>query len=713
MSKNALQADEAVIRNHLKHITRRWSELDIKCVLEVRILTSEDRAEVKNVARYAPDETGIDLASDHIAAMNVHKLNAYVVVNPIRADAQIKAGQAAKDEHIAGSFFHWADADDSQAAENIRSFVGPRPTFYVLTGTQPSPRPHVYWELEEPTLNMTAWNATQKAIAETLKTDSSVVNPSRIMRVAGTVNWPKPQKVAKGYTQEITALHVHTEDDRPLVASERMARAFIPKETPANDFHIATGDHDRKSADAYADILRRARTDGEKHTGVRDLSASLAGAGVPRAMAEAMIREACPVWDEGVEGLINSAYQKFYNPDIPSFEPPASSDKIETWPTLLTEFNEMALPRREWVYGNSYIRKYVSVVAAAGGIGKTSLGNVEGLCICTGKPLLGETVKEQAKVWIINLEDPRSEMLMRTLAAMKHYGLTEKDVKGQLFLDGEDDIQITLAAESRDGVIKNDALLEYMRAKIIAEGIGVVIVDPFVSTHMVNENSNAAIQSVVSMFRELARDTGAAVMLVHHTRKGNGEDANIDSVRGAGSLIGAARSARVINKVTKEDAEKLGVSHKEATGIFRVDDGKANLSPPADEALYRRMIGVQIENGEWVGVATPFELPDEWAGMSEEVINDMLRQINKGPARDNEDEEYFSLRPQDKARWVGKVITDYPFKRAEDLKNDGQAKAIIRQWFKSGLLEEIEYFSAAQRKDRKGVAATGRVGGQT
>ena len=208
MTASALQADQSVILDHLRHITRRWSEIDIPCQLEIRILSADDRAEVKNVTRYAPDDMGLEMASEHIAGMNKHKLNAYVVVNPVRADADIKSGKAATDEHIAGSFFHWADADDAQAADNIRQFVGPRPTFIVLTGTQPCARPHVYWELEDPTMNMTAWNATQKAIAATLKTDASVVNASRIMRVAGTINWPKPKKIEKGYIQEITSLHI-------------------------------------------------------------------------------------------------------------------------------------------------------------------------------------------------------------------------------------------------------------------------------------------------------------------------------------------------------------------------------------------------------------------------------------------------------------------------------------------------------------------------
>ena len=313
MAAPNLTPDPSIIADHLHHIVRRWGEIDAESVFEVRLLTSDDSAVVKDVSRYRPDADGVEQASAHIAAMNAHSLNAYIVVNPINAHAKIKTGKAATDADILGSFFHWADADDAQAADNIKLFVGPRPTFYVLTGTKPCARPHVYWEIEEPTLNMVAWTVTQKAIAATLKTDPAVVNASRIMRVAGTVNWPKPKKQAKGYAQEVTSLHIHTEDDRPLVTSERMARAFVgqPPTATAGELKIATGETDRKSADSYADILRRCRTDGEKHTGVRDLTASLAGSGVPFAMAEAMVRDACPVYDEGVERLLVTAYAKF------------------------------------------------------------------------------------------------------------------------------------------------------------------------------------------------------------------------------------------------------------------------------------------------------------------------------------------------------------------------------------------------------------------
>jgi len=395
----------------------------------------------------------------------------------------------------------------------------------------------------------------------------------------------------------------------------------------------------------------------------------------------------------------------------PAADAAAQPKPAASFPTLYEDFDEASIEPRRWIYGNHYLRSFVSVLASAGGIGKTSLQIVEALAVCTGRPLLGEEVKEQCNVWIVNLEDPMDEMKRRVLAAMRHYGVTADEVRGRLFIDAGREFSLTFAAQTREGVIPNDALVAHLKTEIPARDIGCVFIDPFVGAHQINENDNMAVNSVVAQIREVADETRCAIGLVHHVRKGNGLDADIDSVRGAGALIGAARAARVINRVSEKDALELGVKPEESIGLFRVDDGKANLAPPAANAVYRRMMGVKIANGEWIGVAVPFELPDEWSGLTDIVINTILGQIDAG-VQNVESEEYFSLRPQDKARWVGQLIVDHPFSRAEDFKTEGQAKQIIKAWLKSGLIEEITYHAAAQRKDRKGVISTGRVGEQ-
>lgn len=705
------------IEAHLHHIVRRFGEIGRPALVEIVSLSAADEASVKHVARYRPDQ--ITQAAEDAAGLNAAGYNLYVTVNPVNGLKLPPAGKRASREHILGSFFHFADADSQEAASNIANFVGPKCTMSVLTGSVPHERPHVYWELEQFETDLPAWERRQKAIAATLRTDSAVTDAPRIMRLGGTVNWPKPAKQAKGYIAQRTSLTVYSPEERPPVSAERMTRAFAgagaasaPQALSASMLDLNLADQ-RKTADHYADILRRCRTDGEKHGGVRDLSAFLAGSGVARLAAEAMVREACPVWDRGVEALIDTAYEKFYAPQGEAAQPSSFDLPNEAiWPTPYDMFDEAALAPRQWIYGKHYLRRFVSVLASAGGVGKTSMQIVEALAICTGRPLLGENVEEPCNVWLINLEDPMDEMQRRILAAMRHYGIKPEEVRGKLFVDAGRNFSLNFAIQTREGITANTALVEHLKRRIPELKIGAVFIDPFVGAHQINENDNMAVNAVVAQIRQVADETNCAIGLVHHIRKGNGEDATIDSVRGAGSLIGAARAARVINKISEQDALNLGVDPKEAQGLFRVDDGKANLAPPASAAVFRRMEGVQIGNGEWVGVAVPFVLPDEWDGMTPDTTNEILRIIDLGIPDAEGNEEYYSARPQDKDRWVGGVIISYAFDDPAHAKNAAQAKRIVSQWFKTGLLEDFEYRSVKQRKDRKGVRSTGRVGEQ-
>jgi hypothetical protein len=716
LPEQSIQTDTATSTAFLREITHGWSALPEPVALELRCLMPE---RTPDISRFGHDEAGIAALVQHASAMNAAGLNCYIVVNPVRASAPLRRDgklSGAMDEDIPAAFYFWADGDDEQAAHSIRNFAGPKYTMAVMTGTVPSPRPHVYWRCADgPMYDLAQWTVIQRGIARVLSTDRTVVNPSRIMRLPGTINIPTKAKALKGRVPELTTFRSEYPDARPPVTLEQMQRVFgaeVPQALSASLLDLNTAEQ-RKTADHYADILRRCRTDGEKHGGVRDLSAFLAGSGVARAAAEAMVREACPVWDRGVEALIDTAYEKFYAPPLHAAQPSSFDVPAEAaWPTAYDMFDEASLAPRQWVYGKHYLRRFVSVLASAGGVGKTSMQIVEALAICTGRPLLGEKVEEQCNVWLINLEDPMDEMQRRILAAMRHYGIKPEEVRGKLFVDAGRDFSLNFAIQTREGITANTALVEYLNKRIPERKIGAVFIDPFVGAHQINENDNMAVNAVVAQIRQVADETNCAIGLVHHIRKGNGEDATIDSVRGAGSLIGAARAARVINKISEQDALNLGVDPKEAQGLFRVDDGKANLAPPASAAVFRRMEGVQIGNGEWVGVAVPFVLPDEWDGMTPDTTNEILRIIDLGIPDAEGNEEYYSARPQDKDRWVGGVIISYAFDDPAHAKNAAQAKRIVSQWFKTGLLEDFEYRSVKQRKDRKGVRSTGRVGEQ-
>lgn len=449
MEQEKMQIDPSIGRAFLHEITKGWADLPEPAMVELRCLFP---GRTPLVSRYSPDETGLDMLLSDAEGMNKHGVNTYIVVNPVRKSAPLFRRDAngkdrqsgALDEDIIAAFFFWADGDDEEAANSIRNFAGPKYTMAVTTGTVPSPRPHIYWRIQDgPTFDLETWTTIQKGIAAVLSTDRTVVNPARIMRLPGFINWPTEQKKAKGRVAELSTFRAKYDDNREPVPFEQMHRAFAgaaPKPKAATEgaaFQIDTGgEFSGKSSAEYADILRRARTDGEKHSGVRDLTASLAGMGVSRAMTEAIVREACPVWDEGVEKLITSAYEKYYRPK-PDFAPnfdhapaPTASDpnpavagwKVQTAADFTADF---VAP--EYIIDGIVQRGRIYTLTAPTGSGKTAAMLYASVSIATGMQFCGHEV-EAGDVLFMAGENP-DDVRARVIATLEFYKIDPRQCR--------------------------------------------------------------------------------------------------------------------------------------------------------------------------------------------------------------------------------------------------------------------------------------------
>ncbi len=132
-------------------------------------------------------------------------------------------------------------------------------------------------------------------------------------------------------------------------------------------------------------------------------------------------------------------------------------------------------------------------------------------------------------------------------------------------------------------------------ATIRANKIGLMIVDPFVASHRVVENDNPAIELVAATWAEIADVTGCAIELVHHARKTNGAEITVDDGRGGSALLAKVRSARTLNGMTDNEAARAGVENRRA--YLRVQNGKANLAPPAGAAEWYRLESFDLGNG--------------------------------------------------------------------------------------------------------------------
>lgn len=348
---------------------------------------------------------------------------------------------------------------------------------------------------------------------------------------------------------------------------------------------------------------------------------------------------------------------------------------------------EVSIPPRKWLYGHHLLRKFLSLDVAAGGVGKSSLKIGEALALASNKKLYRQEIFEGPhRVWLYNLEDPVEETERRLHATAKLFKITPEDLGGRLFVDSGRDQRCVIAMTTKNETKIMAPIVEAIIAEIQERKIDVLIIDPFVSSHSVSENDNMAMDMVAKEWARIADVCNCSINLVHHIKKTNGTDATAESARGAVSLIGAARSVMVFNRMSAEEAGKVNIPSAEARFYFRVDNDKANLAPPSTASWYR-MNNVDLANGDSVGVACPWEPPNLFEGVTTKSLMYVQQEVGK---RDRWRENAQST------DWVGHAVG---IALQLDSKDKGVAKRIammVAVWVQNGALEVFE------EKDNKG-----------
>jgi RecA-family ATPase len=294
---------------------------------------------------------------------------------------------------------------------------------------------------------------------------------------------------------------------------------------------------------------------------------------------------------------------------------------IEAQPFV--RFDPAMLPAREWLYGGHYQSGIITATVGPGGGGKSSLNLVELIAICTGRDLLGEQPHVRCRAWYHNAEDSRNEIYRRIAAVCQHYALDQAELEGWLFVTSGIEMPIKIAT-ARMGSVAIDPRTAAAVIRTIADNeIGITSFDPLVATHRAVENVTGDMDQVVREFARIANATDCSIEIVHHTRKpahGQEELSVVDS-RGAGAIIDAVRSARVLNTMSKSDAEKANIDEVDRRLHFRIDKGKANQSPPT-AARWHKFVSVELPNGDDVGVATHWTYPGQGSPMAAEANKD-------------------------------------------------------------------------------------------
>jgi len=398
--------------------------------------------------------------------------------------------------------------------------------------------------------------------------------------------------------------------------------------------------------------------------------------------------------DVGEAPATNSGIFPEYGENNEQNQSTSGGDRIHAKPYAFVE--PSAIPRRDWLYGRHLIRKFVSVTVAPGGVGKSSLVIAEALAMVSGKPLLGIETKP-LRVWYWNLEDPYDELQRRVQAAIQHYGLTQEDIGGRLFVNSGRESPLRIAALDKQGSARIlRPVVDAFSAEMAALAIDVASIDPFVSSHQIPENDNNGMDMVTKEWGSVADRANAAIGLIHHTRKMGGEETTADSARGGKAIVDAAREARVLNRMTKEDAAKAGIDNHRL--YFRTYSDKANMAPPADHSDWFKLESVALGNGDEVGVVVPWSWPDPFETITQQDVLRVQAAVAEREYRE-------SVQSKD---WVGYLIADVTGLDPSEAAEKQKIKSIVREWLEKGWLK-VTKIRDEKGKDRPVVVAGKRL----
>lgn len=411
--------------------------------------------------------------------------------------------------------------------------------------------------------------------------------------------------------------------------------------------------------------------------------------------------------DEGAEA-VRAALDAARFPG-PEFAPIGEVDEKRSFSAAPFVWRDPAtLPRRQFLYGFELRRKQISAMIAPGAAGKTTLKIARAICMVTGRDLLGHRVwNGPHRVWLWNLEDEMEEVEKLVHAFLKLWDLHCDDLGGRLFINGADSIGangLKLAVEDNFGGFKlqrpvAEALIEELRAN----AIDYLDIDPFVSSHAVDENSNQAIDAVAKEWLRIAHEANCAIGLAHHLRKTTAAEFTAQDARGAGAMINAARSCLVLQRMSKDAAQEFRIGECDRKKFFSVYDDKNNKAPPAYAAEWYEFVSVGLGNGDEtgpedsIGAVKRWQPPDAFGGVTARQLYNIQRMIEAQPHRARK-------HPKSKM-WVGKMVAHVLGRNLDELGEARVIEKMILTWCANGALKSVE-----RQDDRREVREFVEVG---
>ena len=406
---------------------------------------------------------------------------------------------------------------------------------------------HAYWLLREPLeLDDAKEDAYRflRGLAAEIGGDPAAAEPARILRIPNTLNYK--------YSPSRRVTVVVFEPDRRYKPS---------------DFDWLPEANGRPNSSASLVDLSEPIRQGQRNEQLYRLGRGLKAKGLTTGLIGSALRsvnaEQClpPLKTDEIKALIAQVVRQT---DRNDFRPPAERRDeplvFTELENLLTESDELV----EWIVTDMIAAGSANILAAPPKVGKSTAARVLALEVARGGTFLGHPCTP-APVWYVALEDKRSEVKKHLL----RLGATGSDPLRFFFRQPVRNLlgQLTaLAEEERPGLIIVDTLQRLINAKDL--------------------NDYAETTSKIDPILTLARETGAAVLLVHHA--GKADRAGIGAVLGSTALAGSVDNVFLMKRTERyrllRSEQRIGPNIEDVVVALDETTGNITCGPSKHDA---------------------------------------------------------------------------------------------------------------------------------
>lgn len=243
----------------------------------------------------------------------------------------------------------------------------------------------------------------------------------------------------------------------------------------------------------------------------------------------------------------------------------------------------------------------VGVLAGSGGTGKSMFSLMLHADLATGKDCLGLGIeKTDSKTLYLTIEDPREVLHHRMYNLGKHFEADEI-VQIDAFFDLESQSGSVLHLVNERGEI-NYPLMQAIIQQVKQKRYRLITCDTMRRFHGADENLSGPMSSLLSCFEHIAKESGAAVLLIHHMNKGavlNGKGTDAGALRGSSAITDNIRAQFNLMVMTPEQADDFNISESERHKYLTFTDAKSNYKEKNVNHWLKRTEGGIIIKQNW------------------------------------------------------------------------------------------------------------------